>query len=62
MTNLAERFLSEYDSDLIESLDAACRYIEYLENCVSPGFVRAKPVKNVRPPKVQVAPLGPGVA
>ncbi len=62
MAILTERFLNASGSDPVAALDAACRYIEYLENCVSPGFVRAKPAKNVRPPKVQVAPLGPGVA
>ncbi len=61
MASLTERFLNANGGDSMTALDAACRYIDRLENCVSPGFVRAKPMKQVRAPKVQVAPLGPGV-
>ncbi len=61
MTILTERFLNASGGDSMAALDAACHYIDRLENCVSAGIVRAKPIKQVRAPKIQVAPLGPGV-
>ena len=58
MNQRAELLLNQCHSDPMEALEMACDYIIQLENnCVSSGFVRAKPGQYVKPAKPRVVPL-----
>ncbi len=58
MNQRVELLLSQCHSDPMEALEMACDYIVRLEDkYVSYGLVRAKPLKDVAPPKPRVEPI-----